>query len=418
MAEKREQTQPIGNTAVLRAVFEGMDESSLEIVRGLARQRTYPAGTMLCRQGQIEDVFYIVVAGQVAITRVQPDGEEQLLAICRPHDYFGELSLLDAEPRMASCTTVAETTVLEITEAVFRRLLAESPPIARAITRQVVRNMRILDRMTIAELEETNEALQQAYQELKAAQAALVEKKRLERELEIAAEVQRSLLPGTLPQYDDYGFAAYLRPARRVGGDFYDVIALDDAHVGLLLADVVDKSVHAALFMAVSRTLFRTASRYSLSPATVAEEVHQGMLDISDAEMFVTAFYGVLHLPSGRLRYVVAGQERPFLVRPGAQISQLIGAGRFLGMLPDLSLREYELDLQPGDRLLLFSDGVTDAEDSREEPFGYRRLQETFIQTRELAPAGQVARVAHEVERWRDGVPPVDDLTLLLAARL
>lgn len=406
------------HSTVLRTVFEGLDEASLDKLRKLARQRTYPTGTLLCHQGQVEDVFYIVLSGQVAITRVQPGGEEQLLAICRAYDYFGELSLLDDQPRMASCTTVVETTVLEITEAVFRRLMAESPPIARAITRQVVRNMRALDGMTIAELRETNEALQRAYEELQAAQAALVEKERLERELEIAAEVQRSLLPATLPQFDTYRFAAFLQPARRVGGDFYDVIALDDAHVGLLLADVVDKGVHAALFMAVTRTLFRTASRHSLSPAAVAGEVHRAMLDISDAEMFVTAFYGVLHRPSGRLTYVLAGQERPLLARQGEGVVTFGGGGRFLGMIPDLSLQEYEVDLQPGDRLLLFSDGVTDAENARDEPYGHQRLRDTFARGRSLSPSEQVAQVAGEVAQWCEGVPAVDDITLLLALRL
>jgi len=406
------------NSAVFRSVFKGLDEGHLDQLRQLARQRTYPAGTVLCHQGKVEDVFYIVVSGQVAITRVQPEGEEQLLGIARPNDYFGELSLLDAEPRMASCTTVMETTVLEITEAVFRRLLAESPPIARAITRRVVRNMRALDRMTIAELQETNKALQEAYEELQRAQAGLVEKERLEHELEIAAEVQRSLLPSFLPQYPDYHFAAHQQPARRVGGDFYDVIALDDVHVGLLLADVVDKSIHAALFMAVTRTLFRTASRYSLSPAAVAEEVHRGMLDISDAEMFVTACYGVLHRPSGRLTYVLAGQERPLLARPGGGVVPLSGSGRFLGIVADLSLQEYEVNLHPGDRLLLFSDGVTDAENGREEPYGHWQLEATFARSQSLSPPEQVAEVAGAVRQWRGGVPAVDDLTLLLAVRV
>ena len=406
------------NSLILRTVFEGLDETSLEQLRQLAQQRTYPAGTVLCHQGKVEDVFYIVIDGQVTITRVQPDGEEQLLAICRRYDYFGELSLLDAAPRMATCTAVVETTVLEINEDVFRRLLAESPAIARAITRQVVNNLRSLDRMAIAELEETNEALREAYTELQAAHVALVEKERLERELEIAAEVQRSLLPAKLLQYPDYRFAAYLQPARQVGGDFYDVIDLDSAHVGLLIADVVDKSIHAALFMAVTRTLFRTASRHSLAPAAVAQEVHRGMLDISDAEMFVTAFYGVLHRPSGRLTYVLAGQERPLLARVGGVVETLGGRGRFLGILEELSLQEYEVRLHPGDRLLLFSDGIPDAENGREEPFSHRRLRSVFADSQPSSLNEQAAQMVDQVSRWCEGVPAVDDLTLLLAARL
>lgn len=408
----------MATSLILRTVFEGLDDSSLEVLRRVAQQRTYPAGTVLCHEGVVEHIFYIVVKGQVAITRVQADGQDQLLAVCRPYDYFGELSLLDAEPRMATCTALVETTVLEITEAAFRRLLAESPAVARGIMQRVVANMRALDRLAIAELQEANEALRVAYAELQAAQLALVEKERLERELEIAAEAQRSLLPARLPAYADYAFAAYLQPARQVGGDFYDVIELDERHVGLLLADVVDKGIHAALLMAVTRTLFRTACRRSLAPSEVAIEVHRGMLEVSGADMFLTAFYGVLDRISGRLTYVLAGHERPLLLRVGAKVETLTGAGRFLGMIEDLSLLEYEVDLHPGDRLLLFSDGVTDAENGREEPFGYQRLHALLERGRALHLEEQVAEIVAEVTRWCADTPAVDDLTLLLGSRL
>ena len=407
----------MGNTLVFQKVFQGLEERTLEVLHEMATSQTYPPGTVLCRQGEIEETFYIVVNGRVKVTRTETDGEEHLLSMHGPNDYFGELALIDKRPRMATCTTVTETTVLEITAVVFARLVEESPVVAYTITNQVLATMRELDQRALETLAAKNEALREAYKELQAAQAELVEKERLERELEIAAEVQRTLLPAQLPQYANYRFAAYLEPARHVGGDYYDVIALDDHQVALVMADVVDKSVHAALFMAVTRTLFRTASRRASAPAEVARVVHKGMMDTSTAEMFVTAFYGVLHLLSGRLTYVVAGQERPLLARPGERLRALEGRGRFLGMIDPLDLTEYTIEIKAGDRLLLFSDGLTDASNKTGEHYGYQRLESALSACRAWPLAELVNYVAEDVQAWSKGAAAFDDITLLAMER-
>jgi serine phosphatase RsbU (regulator of sigma subunit) len=320
---------------------------------------------------------------------------------------------------MATVTSLTPVTVLEVTEEVFDTLIEVSPAIGYALMRHLMELFRNTDKLAIEDLTAKNRELQQAYSELQAAQAQLVEKERLDRELEIAASVQRSLLPATLPDYPEYRFAAYLEPARQVGGDFYDVIELDEDRVGILMADVADKSVQAALFMAVTRTLFKVESHHSLSPAEVALAVHQGMLDVSsDDDIFVTAFYGVLHRPSGRLQYVIAGQERPLLIRPGQAIEPLTGRGRFLGMLESLQLHEYNTQLRPGDLLLLFSDGVPDAMDTKGEQYGYERLRLLLEKQRELTAQKLVEVVAADIARWSAGTPPFDDVTMLAVEAL
>ncbi len=403
-----------GTTSIFRSIFRGLDERTLDMLRELAELRTYPPETKLCQQGRVEHTFYVIVEGMVAISQILDDGQERMLSILRPRQYFGELGLLDDTPRMANCITITTTTVLEITEEVFQTVLESSPAVAYSLMRHVVDLLRNTDKLAIADLTAKNEELQEAYEELKAAQADLVEKERLERELEIAADVQRTLLPTSFPEYDDYRFAAYLSPARRVGGDFYDAIALDDEHVGLLLADVADKSVQAALFMAVTRTLFMVESRRSLSAAQVALAVHQGVMDVApSADIFVTAFYGVLHRPSGKLSYISAGHERPMLVRSGEQISQIKGNGRFLGMLDPLELDEFEVDLQQGDRLLVFSDGVPDAIDQAGRQYGYERMMRYLKKNHELPVRFLVDGLASDVAAWRGNAPAFDDLTLL-----
>ena len=391
-----------------------MDERALDTLRELAELRTYPPETKLCHQGEVEHTFYVIVEGMVAISQVLDDGQERMLSILRPRQYFGELGLLDDTPRMANCITITTTTVLEITEEVFQTVLESSPAVAYSLMRHVVDLLRNTDKLAIADLTAKNEELREAYEELKAAQADLVEKERLERELEIAADVQRTMLPGRFPEYDDYRFAAYLSPARRVGGDLYDAIDLDGEHVGLLLADVADKSVQAALFMAVIRTLFMVESRRSLSAAQVAQAVHRGAMAVApSADIFVTAFYGVLHRPSGKLSYISAGHERPMLVRNGEEVRQIKGNGRFLGMLDPLELEEFEVDLLPGDRLLIFSDGVPDAINEDGRQYGYERMKRYLGTNHELPVKFLVDGLASDVAAWRGNAPAFDDLTLL-----
>jgi sigma-B regulation protein RsbU (phosphoserine phosphatase) len=192
-------------------------------------------------------------------------------------------------------------------------------------------------------------------------------------------------------------------------------MALDDDHVSFLLADVADKSVQAALFMAVARTLFMVESRRSMSPAQVASDVHRGVMDVApSADIFVTAFYGVLHRPSGKLTYVSAGHERPILIRADGEVGQLAGNGRFLGMLDPLELAEFSIELRPGDRVIVFSDGVPDAVDEEGRQYGYKRMRQYLLENQALPVKYLVDGLASDVAKWRGSAPAFDDLTLLI----
>lgn len=403
-----------GLTSLFSNAFQGLDAQALSELRHIGVQHEYPENTVLCHQGEREHTFYVIITGQVAITVKHEDGQERLVNVCGPGHYFGEMALLDDSPRVADCTTLVPTTVMEITEDRFDEIVKRYPAIAYALMNRILSNLRVMDRNALEDLTEKNNALTQAYEALKAAQDKLVEKQKMERELEIAAQVQRSLLRENLPQFTNYRFATYLQPARAVGGDLFDVMVLDDEHVGLLLADVADKSVQAALFMAVTRTLFLVESRLNLSPAQVALGVHRDLLEVSTTDdVFVTAFYGVLHLPTGKLTYVIAGQERPLLYRPGQGVLTLEGKGRFLGMLDDLSLDEYTVNLLPGDRLVVFSDGVPDAINFRDERYGVEQLRQLVARKGVVDASTLVHSITKDVMLWTQGAAPFDDLTLL-----
>jgi phosphoserine phosphatase RsbU/P len=408
----------VEKTSVLRGFFDGVDETSLETLRQVARMRTYPPNTVLVQQGAIEHTFYVVVSGRVKALHRLESGDEQFLGFVDPPNGFGEMALIDDSPRMATCVTTTETTVLEMDEEIFDQVVENNPEVAYSMIRGILERARDNNLLAIDSLNKKNADLRLALEDLKQAQQRLLEKERLQRELELAVQVQNSLLPESLPDLPPYSFAAYLKPARMVGGDLYDVVDLDETHVGLVLADVADKGFHAALFMAVTRTLFLQEGKHSLSPAVVAQAVHQGLMDVSaNDDMFVTAFYGVLHRPSGLMIYVRAAQERPLLYRPGESVRELPADGRFLGMFETLELAEDWIQLMPGDRLIVFSDGVPDAVNPAGERYGYERLHAALISGGHLDAEALCAHLVADLTRWTAGADPFDDVTLLVTAR-
>ena len=400
----------------IRQAFKDISDGELDALCSVAQPRTYPEGQVLVREGEIEHVFYIVASGKVAITHKLGPGQERLIAVRNPGEFFGEMALIEHKPRTASATTLIESSVLEITEEVFNDFLAKSPGMALSMIRHITANLRTADQAAIQDLSQKNAELAKAYDELKAAQADIVAKERMERELEIAGEVQRHLLPAQFPTTPGYTYAASNAPARHVGGDFYDVIKVDNEHVGLLMADVSDKGVHAALIMAVTRTLFVAHARRSVSPAEVALAVHNGLLEVAENDdMFVTVFYGVLHLASGDLTYVRAGQDKPLLYRAaGGPPQRLDAEGRFLGMLPGLTLEERRVKVEPGDLLVAYSDGVPDAINIAGESYDQGRLL-ALLEDHRHDTARQVCdAILNDVFAFRGPAPAFDDITVLV----
>ncbi|MEK7325013.1 MAG: SpoIIE family protein phosphatase [Chloroflexota bacterium] len=402
---------------IIQRAFDGLDRDEVTALAVAAERRTYPPGAVLCREGNIEHVFYIILEGSVAITHRLGDGGTRQLSVRGPGAFFGEMALIDQKPRTASVSTIADTTVLEISEDTLHNLLKKNPSAALSMMQAITANFRSSSEASIADLTRKNIELTKAYADLKAAQAELVAKEKLEHELEIAAELQQDLLPKVFPKVQGWTFAARNVPARTIGGDLYDVMRVDDEHVGLLMADVSDMSIHAALFMAVTRSLFLPESRRSLSPQQVALAVHHWLLEVStNSNMFVTAFYGVLTPATGRLRYVRAGQDKPLLFRRGETgYTEIDANGRFLGMLDELTLEEREIMLSPGDTLVMFSDGVPDAVNDDNEPYGLERLIPLLDKHRD-DPAQQICdAIFNDVFAYRGSAPAFDDITVLIA---
>ncbi len=251
---------------------------------------------------------------------------------------------------------------------------------------------------------------------LKAAQVEIVKKERMEHELRLARELQQSMLPAELPHPPNLQLDAESVPAREVGGDFYDAFELRGRRIGLVIADVSDKGLPAALFMALTRSLVRAEALRETSPAQVLANVNRLLMEVSHSDMFVTAFYGVLHLERGELVYARAGHERPLHYRPAdGRCTALPGGGIALAILPEIALEERTLTLAPGDELLLFTDGVTDAPLASGELYGHDRLSRALAAHYDRGMAGQCRALLADLAALQQGSEPFDDAALLLA---
>jgi sigma-B regulation protein RsbU (phosphoserine phosphatase) len=266
--------------------------------------------------------------------------------------------------------------------------------------------------------------LQDKIIQLEAAQVELVKKERMEQELALARQVQQSVLPRTFPQIHGYRFAARNLPARQVGGDFYDVIPLGGSRFGVVIADVSDKGMPAALYMALTRSLILAEARRECSPRAVLANVNQILLELGGANMselgepsmFVTVFYGVIDGAARQITYARAGHDHPFLVR-GRDVQQLGGQGAILGLFEEefLAMSEERIDLAPGDRLVLYTDGVTDVLSPEDEPFGEERLKAFLKIHGDLSPRELCDATFAELAAYQAGADQFDDMALLVA---
>jgi serine phosphatase RsbU (regulator of sigma subunit)/anti-sigma regulatory factor (Ser/Thr protein kinase) len=208
-------------------------------------------------------------------------------------------------------------------------------------------------------------------------EAEAATRQRFEQELEVARLIQQNFLPKELPDLPGWQVAAFYRPAREVGGDFYDVIPLPDGRVGFVIGDVTDKGVPAALVMSATRSVLRASAQRLIEPGEVLERVNEHLCPDMPEKMFVTCLYGVLDPESGLLRFANAGHDLPY-VRTADGVIELRARGMPLGLMPGMSYEEKEATLEPGDSVLLHSDGVLEAHDDERDMFGAPRLKETM----------------------------------------
>jgi serine phosphatase RsbU (regulator of sigma subunit) len=399
--------------------FASLPPSELAYLAGNLSVEEIEPGTVLFYEGAPGDIFYLIIRGEIEVWKAQDTPEANLLAVRGPGEFIGEISLFNPDGlRTATACARTAVSVWKINRDEFNSLLHRQPTLAFELVRVLGSRLTSAHNQALEDMYRKNQQLTQAYEALKAAQSQLVEKERLERELQLAHQIQMSILPRQLPQVARFDFGMRMLPARRVGGDFYDIFPLQQEQVGVLVGDVSDKGLPSALYMARAHALLYAEASHGASPTRVLERLNRHLLAVGTQRLFVTALYGILDCRRSQFVYTRAGHELPILLtRQGEVTLAPFRQGQLLGLLDEPVFDEQALTIPPGGTLLLYSDGATDGRDPQGELYSMPRFLE---EVRRLAglPAQQLCdQLLEALIRYHGVAQQDDDITLLAVHR-
>jgi sigma-B regulation protein RsbU (phosphoserine phosphatase) len=244
------------------------------------------------------------------------------------------------------------------------------------------------------------------------------DKERIATELNVATQIQASMLPCIFPPFPEvqaFDIYATMQPAKEVGGDFYDFFLVDNDHFAVVVADVSGKGVPAALFMVIAKTLIKTHVQNGEEPHTAITAVNAQLCETNDMGMFVTAFMGILEISTGRFTFVNAGHNPPVIRRNGASYEYLKArAGFVLAGMEGMKYKPQETSFKSGDRLYLYTDGVTEAVNKENELFGEERLVQVLNKTDDMSCMEMLPFIKNEIDTFADGAEQFDDITMLV----
>jgi phosphoserine phosphatase RsbU/P len=396
-------------------LFAGLPVQELDSLLSALDVRELEDREILFRDGDPGEHFYVVLKGVLEVLMAEETPDELLLNVLYEGEYLGEMSLITpGGQRTASVRARGKSTLLSMSRAQFLDLTKKHPELAIAMVRVLSQRLDATNTATFRDLTEKNRQLQTAYDELKAAQAQLIEKERLERELQVAADIQLSILPDDLPDFDEFGFGARILPARQVGGDLYDVFPLKDNCVGVLIGDVADKGVPSALFMARAHALLMAEADIGLTAGEVLRLVNSHITRLQKSTQFVTVLYGILDLKTRIFSYARAGHEPPLLLHVDGSVERIPhSSGMALGLWEPITLDERTIELLPGDTLLLYTDGMTDCRNPKGEPFGLERIKSVLSGFANMNAQQVCDNLLDILQKYQDGCKQDDDVTLV-----
>jgi phosphoserine phosphatase RsbU/P len=396
-------------------LFSVLPVDELDHLQSMLQTKTLQPGEILFREGEPGEHFYILSDGELEILLGAETSEELILNTLGPGEYLGEMSLIvPGGERTATARARKKALLLAMSRDEFNELIKQYPVLAQSMVRVLSKRLDSTNYATFRDLTEKNRELQKAYDELKAAQEQLIEKERLERELQVAANIQFSILPDVLPTPPHFDFGAKIDPARRVGGDFYDVFRLGENKVAVVIGDVADKGVPSAIFMARAHALIAAEADTIKDPSGVLRKVNAHITHLEKATQFVTVLYGVLDIETREFHYARAGHEPPLLLLPNGEVERLEhNVGMALGLWEEIMLDEQTITLPPGSLLFLYTDGMTDCRSPQGEQFGLERIRLTLADSQGLNGQEVCDKMLQTLKDYQQGSMQDDDVTLV-----
>lgn len=378
-------------------LFRNVHDERLQQVLAGCPVREFADGEELLAPGQINQDLYLVLSGRLSV-HIGTDRSAPPLTFERG-ECVGELSIIDGKPVSAYVTAQSACRALVVPAGVFWSEIVALPGVARNLLTILSERMRQHNELIIQNLRQR------------------LHYEHLEKELQTARLIQASMLPHghpLFPDRDDFEVFALMDPAREIGGDFYDAFLINDDKLFFTIGDVSGKGVAAALFMMKTVTLLRMEALRDISPHEILMRVNNQLCQNNDYGMFVTVFCGILDLARGVLAYCNGGHDAPLTGRAGAgfDFAECAG-GMMLGVLEDAPSQPGSIALDPGDMVLCYTDGVTEAMNPRQEMFTQRGLRESVAGMEESDTAGVVRALHAKIRKFAEGAPQSDDIAVL-----
>lgn len=377
--------------------FKHVPLERVEALLAACPRRNLAAGETIITPGEENHSLYILLSGKLEV-RLDNPGTPVSFPIL-PGECIGEMSIIENRLTSAWVGAIEPSELIVVPAADFWERVVPDPAIMRNLLQILTTRMR-----------RSNQVVMDAREQQLRFEA-------LQKELETAGKIQANILPDAQAlnqHYPQVDLFALMNPAKEVGGDFYDLFALDDERFCLAIGDVSGKGMPAALFMVRVMTLLRMSVQATGNLDGVLETVNRHLSENNPEMMFVTLFVAILEVPSGRLEYSVGGHNPPLLARAGAPFGELVGnSGILLGVHDRAIYPVNEIILQPGDRLLLYTDGVTEAENSAQDILTLERVIETLNQAGGAQAEELAGILSAAVREFSHGASQSDDITIL-----
>jgi phosphoserine phosphatase RsbU/P len=387
------------------AFFRSTSASAIRALSDHSKLMRLPAGELLFKKGDPGSAMYFIVDGCVQVHHA-----EMVVILLEKGEVFGEVAALSSESRTASVSAKTDTVLLKLERDAIYATLASHPEAAQSM----------IEALCHRESEVIGEKL-----------GRMIQAKVLEHELEIGQKIQRNFLPAAIPTMEGWQLDGMLQPARKVAGDFYDFFMVPKLQcMGIVIGDVCDKGVGAALFMTLFRSLIRSGALYggSMEPSAGNDEMASTLRHALNStnryiasthrgsSMFASVFFGLIVPRTGLLRYVNAGHESPWIGHGDRVRTQLPTTGPVVGLFEDAEFEVGSAELRPGEWLFAYTDGATDAQNEAGEAFTEDLLRRTFVQgAADDAPVLEMVRQA--LERFIGKADQFDDITMISARR-
>lgn len=377
-------------------LFAELPQTELKAICEIASEVTYPADATLFEEGDEGDSLYLMVDGEVSIIKA---GTEVLFFNEKGY-CLGEIALIDNKPRSATVKTVKSTQFLRITRHDFYNAMAREPRIGSGM-------FRVLNDKIRRDLEIQMSAIRKQIAQ--------------EESMRLAAEVQKSILPNQEISHPYVSSAGYCRPANSVGGDYYDYLTLSNNRIAIFLGDVMGHGYHSAMLAAMTKSCLQTQIRFDASVPEVMKALTRVAEEDSQAFIYMTCCYLIIH-PDNRFEFANAGHPQMLLYR-GSNSDPLelkssfmpVGFPRFAELAEHSQYYSTEVEWAPGDLLVLYSDGITEAFNPDAEMYGLERFKALISEKRHLPPTEIKAQILSDLQAHQQGENANDDITLVVA---